>query len=169
MCFWCAGESDRTYGLFEAEQQSRPSYWSDYPSPGYCSSMPLSQPASSSSPPVSQSAEHFCPRVAKRRSAPPQRSDREGEITPMSAYPGEALSITEAHLHNMIHLFIWLNAIWCSSGSGPIQLWQFLLELLLDSACHTFICWTGDGWEFKMSDPAEVRFIMHSKLDNTCK
>lgn len=43
------------------------------------------------------------------------------------------------------------------SGSGPIQLWQFLLELLLDSACRTFICWTGDGWEFKMSDPTEVR------------
>lgn len=41
-------------------------------------------------------------------------------------------------------------------GSGPIQLWQFLLELLLDSACHTFISWTGDGWEFKMSDPTEV-------------
>ena len=43
------------------------------------------------------------------------------------------------------------------SGSGSIQLWQFLLELLLDSACRTFISWTGDGWEFKMSDPAEVR------------
>lgn len=43
------------------------------------------------------------------------------------------------------------------SGSGPIQLWQFLLELLLDSACRTFISWTGDGWEFKMSDPTEVR------------
>lgn len=43
------------------------------------------------------------------------------------------------------------------SGSGPIQLWQFLLELLLDSACRTFISWTGDGWEFKMSDPSEVR------------
>lgn len=42
-------------------------------------------------------------------------------------------------------------------GSGPIQLWQFLLELLLDSACRTFISWTGDGWEFKMSDPTEVR------------
>lgn len=41
-------------------------------------------------------------------------------------------------------------------GSGPIQLWQFLLELLLDSGCRTFISWTGDGWEFKMSDPAEV-------------
>uniref|UniRef100_A0A671LWK5 Protein c-ets-2-A-like n=1 Tax=Sinocyclocheilus anshuiensis TaxID=1608454 RepID=A0A671LWK5_9TELE len=114
----------RTYVLYEAEQQSRPSYWSDYPSPSYCTSM-LGQPASSSSPPVTKSSEQFCPRVAKRRNAPSQRSDREGEMTPMSAYP----------------------------GSGPIQLWQFLLELLLDSACHTFISWTGDGWEFKMSDP----------------
>ncbi|KAJ0066373.1 hypothetical protein NL108_011723, partial [Boleophthalmus pectinirostris] len=41
-------------------------------------------------------------------------------------------------------------------GSGPIQLWQFLLELLLDASCQSFISWTGDGWEFKMSDPSEV-------------
>ncbi|KAK2101586.1 Protein C-ets-2 [Saguinus oedipus] len=34
--------------------------------------------------------------------------------------------------------------------SGPIQLWQFLLELL------SFISWTGDGWEFKLTDPDEV-------------
>ncbi|KAK7146951.1 hypothetical protein R3I94_009711 [Phoxinus phoxinus] len=121
------GDTDRPYALYEAEQQSRSSYWSDYPSPTYCTSM-LRQPASSSSPPVPQSSEQFCPRVVKRRSAPSQRSDREGEMTPMSTYP----------------------------GSGPIQLWQFLLELLLDSSCHTFISWTGDGWEFKMSDPAEV-------------
>ncbi|XP_056619529.1 ETS1-related protein isoform X1 [Triplophysa dalaica] len=121
------GDAERTYALYEADQQSRSPYWSDYPSPGYCTSM-LGQPPSSSSPPVSQPSETFCPRVVKRRSAPSQRSDREGDVTPMSAYP----------------------------GSGPIQLWQFLLELLLDSACHTFISWTGDGWEFKMSDPAEV-------------
>uniref|UniRef100_A0A8C6UPX3 ETS domain-containing protein n=1 Tax=Neogobius melanostomus TaxID=47308 RepID=A0A8C6UPX3_9GOBI len=72
----------------------------------------------------------YCPRVAKRKTAPTaaHRVDREGSITAMSAYP----------------------------GSGPIQLWQFLLELLLDSACRTFISWTGDGWEFKMSDPSEV-------------
>ncbi|XP_028679354.1 ETS1-related protein [Erpetoichthys calabaricus] len=42
------------------------------------------------------------------------------------------------------------------SGSGPIQLWQFLLELLLDESCQPFISWTGDGWEFKLSDPNEV-------------
>lgn len=53
--------------------------------------------------------------------------------------------------------FIYLQTL--HSGSGPIQLWQFLLELLLDSACRTFISWTGDGWEFKMSDPTEVRIL----------
>ena len=39
---------------------------------------------------------------------------------------------------------------------GAIQLWQFLLELLTDKSCQHFICWTGDGWEFKMTDPDEV-------------
>ncbi|RXM94312.1 Protein C-ets-1 [Acipenser ruthenus] len=42
------------------------------------------------------------------------------------------------------------------TGSGPIQLWQFLLELLTDKSCQSFISWTGDGWEFKLSDPDEV-------------
>ncbi|XP_071494573.1 protein C-ets-1-like [Diadema antillarum] len=42
------------------------------------------------------------------------------------------------------------------SGSGPIQLWQFLLELLTDKTCQHIISWTGDGWEFKLSDPDEV-------------
>ncbi|XP_067679300.1 transforming protein p54/c-ets-1-like isoform X1 [Haliotis asinina] len=42
------------------------------------------------------------------------------------------------------------------SGSGPIQLWQFLLELLTDKSCQHFISWTGDGWEFKLADPDEV-------------
>lgn len=41
-------------------------------------------------------------------------------------------------------------------GSGPIQLWQFLLELLTDKSCQGFISWTGDGWEFKLTDPDEV-------------
>ena len=42
------------------------------------------------------------------------------------------------------------------TGSGPIQLWQFLLEQLTDSRCQSFIAWTGNGWEFKLSDPDEV-------------
>ncbi|KAL1381107.1 hypothetical protein pipiens_013704 [Culex pipiens pipiens] len=42
------------------------------------------------------------------------------------------------------------------TGSGPIQLWQFLLELLTDKTCQNFISWTGDEWEFKLTDPDEV-------------
>ncbi|KAM9723761.1 ETS1-related protein [Menidia menidia] len=100
---------------YEAEG---PPFWPEYPPP----------PPPPGPPGPPRPSDQCCPRVARRRSAPPQRSDREGHLTGVSAYP----------------------------GSGPIQLWQFLLELLLDSACHAFICWTGDGWEFKMSDPSEV-------------
>jgi hypothetical protein len=41
-------------------------------------------------------------------------------------------------------------------GSGPIQLWQFLLEQLTDPSSQDIISWTGDGWEFRLSDPDEV-------------
>ncbi|XP_066966640.1 protein c-ets-1-A-like isoform X5 [Macrobrachium rosenbergii] len=44
----------------------------------------------------------------------------------------------------------------CFTGSGPIQLWQFLLELLTDKKQQQYISWTGDGWEFKLTDPDEV-------------
>ncbi|XP_072282107.1 ETS translocation variant 2 [Pyxicephalus adspersus] len=43
-----------------------------------------------------------------------------------------------------------------TGSNGPIQLWQFLLELLQDSSCQKLISWTGNGWEFKLSDPNEV-------------
>uniref|UniRef100_T1JZB4 ETS domain-containing protein n=1 Tax=Tetranychus urticae TaxID=32264 RepID=T1JZB4_TETUR len=42
------------------------------------------------------------------------------------------------------------------AGTGQIQLWQFLLELLSDKSCQNFITWTGDGWEFKLTEPDEV-------------
>lgn len=45
------------------------------------------------------------------------------------------------------------------TGSGPIQLWQFLLELLTDPSCQSCISWTGDGWEFKLTDPDEVHHV----------
>eukprot|EP00088_Acartia_fossae_P055344 TRINITY_DN6420_c0_g1_i6.p1 TRINITY_DN6420_c0_g1~~TRINITY_DN6420_c0_g1_i6.p1 ORF type:complete len:735 (-),score=175.08 TRINITY_DN6420_c0_g1_i6:167-2371(-) len=41
-------------------------------------------------------------------------------------------------------------------GTGPIQLWQFLLELLTDPSCQNIISWTGQDWEFKLIDPDEV-------------
>lgn len=42
------------------------------------------------------------------------------------------------------------------SGSGQIQLWQFLLELLSDSTNATCITWEGTNGEFKLTDPDEV-------------
>ncbi|XP_029482301.1 Friend leukemia integration 1 transcription factor-like isoform X3 [Oncorhynchus nerka] len=41
-------------------------------------------------------------------------------------------------------------------GSGQIQLWQFLLELLSDSNNSSIITWEGNNGEFKMTDPDEV-------------
>ena len=43
-----------------------------------------------------------------------------------------------------------------SQGSGQIQLWQFLLELLSDAANSTIITWEGTNGEFKLTDPDEV-------------
>ncbi|XP_065339386.1 DNA-binding protein D-ETS-3 isoform X2 [Cloeon dipterum] len=43
-----------------------------------------------------------------------------------------------------------------SSGSGQIQLWQFLLELLSDSSNASCITWEGTNGEFKLTDPDEV-------------
>ncbi|CAG0893490.1 unnamed protein product [Cyprideis torosa] len=43
-----------------------------------------------------------------------------------------------------------------SSGSGQIQLWQFLLELLSDASNASCITWEGTNGEFKLTDPDEV-------------
>ena len=43
------------------------------------------------------------------------------------------------------------------SHAGPVQLWQFLLELLSERSYQHIIAWTGNGWEFKLKDPDEVR------------
>lgn len=73
----------------------------------------------------------------------------------------QLISMDQQHLHKQCLMSAFkhthlLSSI-CSAGSGPIQLWQFLLELLTDKSCQSFISWTGDGWEFKLSDPDEVR------------
>lgn len=60
------------------------------------------------------------------------------------------------------------GGIQCFNGTGPIQLWQFLLELLMDKTCQNFISWTGEGWEFKLTDPDEVKYSVsiHSNFDS---
>ena len=51
-------------------------------------------------------------------------------------------------------------------GSGPIQLWQFLLELLTDRSCQNIISWTGEEWEFKLHEPDEVNKYLNSTNDS---
>jgi hypothetical protein len=41
-------------------------------------------------------------------------------------------------------------------GSGQIQLWQFLLELLADPSNSDIITWEGTSGEFKIIEPEEV-------------
>lgn len=75
------------------------------------------------------------------------------------------LEINEHFVWNILHRIVLSRGIVSLySGSGPIQLWQFLLELLTDKSCQSFISWTGDGWEFKLSDPDEVRGYTLSML-----
>lgn len=40
-----------------------------------------------------------------------------------------------------------------AQGSGQIQLWQFLLEMLADSSNASVITWEGTNGEFKLTDP----------------
>lgn len=53
------------------------------------------------------------------------------------------------------HMHMYTSTSTCSH-TGPIQLWQFLLELLTDRDCQNCISWTGREWEFKLIDPEEV-------------
>ncbi|KOX69432.1 DNA-binding protein D-ETS-3 [Melipona quadrifasciata] len=63
-------------------------------------------------------------------------------IYDISKYPYQMFGATSSRL--------------ASSGSGQIQLWQFLLELLSDSSNAACITWEGTNGEFKLTDPDEV-------------
>ncbi|XP_061676725.1 ETS1-related protein isoform X2 [Syngnathoides biaculeatus] len=130
-----SGYSRHPADLYPDSDGRRRGFWSDYspagfggppPHPSTPAVCPAPTNAAAATTATPQTPDHYYPRVAKRKNM--QRPERDSHMAAMSAYP----------------------------GSGPIQLWQFLLELLLDSSCRTFISWTGDGWEFKMSDPTEV-------------
>ncbi|CAI2356821.1 unnamed protein product [Caenorhabditis sp. 36 PRJEB53466] len=49
-----------------------------------------------------------------------------------------------------------MSIAFSSSGTGQIQLWQFLLELLADAVNAHCIAWEGSNGEFKLVDPDEV-------------
>uniref|UniRef100_A0A914M1X2 ETS domain-containing protein n=1 Tax=Meloidogyne incognita TaxID=6306 RepID=A0A914M1X2_MELIC len=52
--------------------------------------------------------------------------------------------------------YIFIRSLLASTGSGQIQLWQFLLELLIEPLCSEIILWEGEQGEFKLLEPDEV-------------
>ncbi|XP_028043131.1 DNA-binding protein D-ETS-3 isoform X2 [Bombyx mandarina] len=69
-------------------------------------------------------------------------------------------STLDAHTHlrqpDPYQMFGPTSSRLANSGSGQIQLWQFLLELLSDSSNAGCITWEGTNGEFKLTDPDEV-------------
>lgn len=53
-------------------------------------------------------------------------------------------------------MLLYVSYVSIFAGSGQIQLWQFLLELLSDSSNTHCISWEGTNGEFKLVDPDEV-------------
>ncbi|KAJ8266633.1 hypothetical protein GJAV_G00132840 [Gymnothorax javanicus] len=74
--------------------------------------------------------------------ASPQNAHKTSEPQRPQPDPYQVLGPTSSRLAN--------------PGSGQIQLWQFLLELLSDAANAGCITWEGTSGEFKMTDPDEV-------------
>ncbi|XP_060639815.2 retroviral integration site protein Fli-1 homolog isoform X1 [Anolis sagrei] len=84
------------------------------------------------------------PISASSKGSPPQIQSvsRTPDSTRVAPDPYQVLGPTSSRLAN--------------PGSGQIQLWQFLLELLSDSNNASCITWEGTNGEFKMTDPDEV-------------
>lgn len=62
----------------------------------------------------------------------------------------------QAQKKNKIQVKQHITRVMGYSDKGTIELWQFILQLLLDKRYQKFIHWTGDGWEFKLNNPEEV-------------
>ncbi|XP_050396234.1 retroviral integration site protein Fli-1 homolog [Patella vulgata] len=77
-----------------------------------------------------------------------------------SGFPGIKSNYNNTHTQwrtqDPYQLFGPMSSRLSSSGSGQIQLWQFLLELLSDSGNAACITWEGTNGEFKLVDPDEV-------------
>lgn len=114
-------ESEQSYTLhsgeklYDSEAQTT-SFWPDYPSPSYGSSLPPPRhpPSCSSIPGPQQPSEQYCPRVAKRKSTHSQRPEREGgQVMRMSAYPGETSLLSWLIITTVIQVCVYIGAWLC--------------------------------------------------------
>ena len=61
------------------------------------------------------------------------------------------------YLHKYMHVLFKSLFLYALSGDGPIQLWQFLLELIIGSETSHLVKWTQEeDYEFKILQPAIV-------------
>lgn len=93
--FFTPGEAQQSYSghsveLLSTERQKQPSsFWHGYSSSSFAASQPHPCPPNTST----HSSERYCPRVVKRKNSNVYRSEREVQISGMSAYPGQNLSV----------------------------------------------------------------------------
>lgn len=96
-CLVFSGETTQSYSCHSDElydsnaQRQSSSFWPDYTSSSFTAPLPHSTPATCPITLNPQSSEQYCPRVVKRKNPHPQRPEREGPMTGMSAYPGQHL------------------------------------------------------------------------------
>ncbi|UYV83101.1 FLI1 [Cordylochernes scorpioides] len=90
---------------------------------------------------------------------------RNGGLDPwlLAGFPPQPLSMSPAsckdvpsQVQDPYQILSAASSRLASQGSGQIQLWQFLLELLSDSTNSACIAWEGTAGEFKLTDPEEV-------------
>uniref|UniRef100_A0A8D3DC68 ETS domain-containing protein n=1 Tax=Scophthalmus maximus TaxID=52904 RepID=A0A8D3DC68_SCOMX len=79
-------------------------------------------------------------------------------LSPVLVETDSEVEIAHSDDSDIVDALSWTAPL-TTSTRGPIQLWQFLLELLTDRSCQSCISWTGDGWEFKLTDPDEVALL----------
>ncbi|CAH3120059.1 unnamed protein product [Pocillopora meandrina] len=123
-------------------------------------------PVITSNPSVARSSEHglpgrFTSNDSMDRSTPswstPSSTARLSHMKD-SVVPSRPLSVPESQSlqSSFSNASVGNRAEPASTGSGQIQLWQFLLELLSDPKNSTCIAWEGANGEFKLVDPDEV-------------
>ncbi|XP_025156600.1 DNA-binding protein D-ETS-3 isoform X2 [Harpegnathos saltator] len=119
------------------------------PAPGQGYGSSLSKSALDTHSHLRQPAPTSKPRVKRAACV-----DQPSLISTRHSY-AESLNVS-CHLADPYQMFGATSSRLASSGSGQIQLWQFLLELLSDSSNAACITWEGTNGEFKLTDPDEV-------------
>ncbi|KAK3577329.1 hypothetical protein CHS0354_008423 [Potamilus streckersoni] len=85
-----------------------------------------------------------------------QRSEDGPTVTHASLVtPGTNENVSQEHIESLVTSEE-IDQLLSMPEGETVQLWRFLLQLLTDNRYQNIIRWTGDEFEFKLSDPNEV-------------